>query len=201
MGRRHPVHPRGMIPTDHDLPAAVASSPTIRLAQMQDVDQLAAVLATGFYDVGGWQQLLCPFIRLGIQADLSQRIKAQSPRYACLAAVFPESCGPTAIAATVEAALRQPWPWNGDRHLYISNLAVDHRFRRQGIATQLLQSCEQLARDWRVSDLRLHVMEDNQAARALYSKAGFTTLQPEDTLASWLGWQARRLLLHKSLTP
>jgi ribosomal protein S18 acetylase RimI-like enzyme len=44
-------------------------------------------------------------------------------------------------------------------------------------------------------------MEDNRAAQALYRKAGFQTLQAEDTPASWFGLQARRLLLRKHLPP
>lgn len=191
-------------------PLPAAAQPLIRSAQLQDIERLTDVLTNSFYDGSGWRYWVFPFIRLGIKEDLKQRIKAQSPRYACLmamppATVPPDADGPgsggSAIAGTVEASLRSPWPWQGDRHVYISNLAVGQGFRRQGIASALLQSCDHLAHQWRIYELRLHVMEDNVAAQALYRKAGFQLFQAEDTPASWVGLQARRLLLRKTLTP
>lgn len=196
-----------MVQTDQNippLPASAAPQTQIRPASLRDLERLTDVLTASFYSCDSWRQWVYPFIRLGIQEDLKQRLRAQSPRYACLAAVSVLSDGAVktcekAIAGTVEASLRQPWPWQGDRHLYISNLAVDQGFRRQGIATTLLQSCEQVAQRWQLSELRLHVMEDNLAARALYRNAGFSQVQAEDSPASWLGLQARRLLLRKVL--
>ncbi len=198
-----------MVQADHNiypLPASAAPQSQVRPASLRDLERLTDVLTASFYDGEGWRQWLYPFIRLGIHEDLKQRLKAQSPRYACLAAVVPPDEEPPlasddAIAGTVEAALRQPWPWQGDRHVYISNLAVDQNFRRRGIALLLLRSCEQVAQRWGIYELHLHVMEDNLAARALYHKAGFSVVQAEDSPASWLGLQARRLLLRKTLMP
>lgn len=172
----------------------------IRPANLQDVDRLTDVLTASFYNADGWRQLVYPFICLGIQEDLRQRLRANSPHYTCLAAVM-TSAGETNLAGTIEIALRSPWPWQGDRHGYISNLAVGQGFRRRGIATALLKSCEQVARQWQIGELRLHVMEDNPAARALYRDAGFLILQAEDSPASWIGLQARRLLLRKVIRP
>ncbi|MBD1875347.1 GNAT family N-acetyltransferase [Nodosilinea sp. FACHB-131] len=193
-------------PNISPLSASAASQPHVRTANLRDLDRLTDVLTTSFYDRDGWRLWVYPFIRLGIYEDLKQRLKAQSPRYACLAAVAAPTAGSTAtygetIAGTVEASLRQPWPWQGDRHVYISNLAVDQTFRRQGIAIALLRSCEQVAQRWGIRELQLHVMEDNLAARALYRKAGFSVVQTEDSPASWLGLQARRLMMHKTLQP
>lgn len=193
-------------PNIHPLTASAAPQPQVRTASLRDLDRLADVLTASFYDRDGWRQWVYPFIRLGIYEDLKQRLKAQSPRYACLAAMATPAKSSTAtnedaIAGTVEASLRQPWPWQGDRHVYISNLAVDQTFRRQGIAIALLRSCEQVAQRWGIYELHLHVMEDNLAARSLYRKAGFSVVQAEDSPASWLGLQARRLLMHKTLQP
>jgi len=204
-----------MVQADQNIPPlpTPAVPPTlIRPASLGDLEQLTDVLTASFYDCDGWRQWVYPLIRLGIQEDLKQRLKANSPRYACLAAVSippastaSDSLAPdreaAIIAGTAEASLRQPWPWQGDRHIYISNLAVGQSFRRQGVATTLLQSCEQVAQRWQISELRLHVMEDNLAAQALYRNAGFSRVQAEDSPASWLGLQARRLLLHKVLSP
>lgn len=195
-----------MVQVDHNLSPlpATATQPLIRPARIHDVDQLTDVLTASFYADSGWLQWVHPFMRLSIQEDLKQRLRSQSPRYVCLAAVpAAEGSGDRtpAIAGTAEASLRQPWPWQGDRHVYVSNLAVEQGFRRQGVASALLQSCEHIAQRWQVDELRLHVMEDNRAAQALYRKAGFQTLQAEDTPASWFGLQARRLLLRKHLPP
>jgi ribosomal protein S18 acetylase RimI-like enzyme len=192
-----------MVQTDSHLPSQPASAEPpvqIRPANLHDVDRLTDVLTASFYDADGWRQLVYPFIRLGIQEDLRQRLRANSPRYTCLAALL-TSAGEANLAGTIEIALRSPWPWQGDRHGYISNLAVGQGFRRRGVATALLKSCEQVARQWQIEELRLHVMEDNPAARALYRDAGFSTLQAEDSPASWLGLQARRLLLRKIILP
>ncbi|MBW4483282.1 MAG: GNAT family N-acetyltransferase [Tildeniella torsiva UHER 1998/13D] len=192
-------------PNIHPPSASATPQPQVRPASLRDLDRLADVLTASFYDRDGWRQWVYPFIRLGIYEDLKQRLKAQSPRYACLAAIAPPRESTTspsdAIAGTVEASLRQPWPWQGDRHVYVSNLAVDQTWRRQGIAMALLRSCEQVSQRWGINELHLHVMEDNLAARALYLKAGFAVVQAEDSPASWLGLQARRLLLHKTLSP
>lgn len=193
-------------PNIHPLSASATPQPLVRTASLRDLDRLADVLTASFYDRDGWRQWVYPFIRLGIYEDLKQRLKAQSPRYACLAATAAPAESYTAthedtIAGTVEVSLRQPWPWQGDRHAYISNLAIDQAWRRQGIAMALLRSCEQVAQRWGIYELHLHVMEDNLAARALYRKAGFSVAQTEDSPASWLGLQARRLLMHKTLSP
>lgn len=193
-------------PNIHPPSASARPQPQVRPASLRDLDRLADVLTASFYDRDGWRQWVYPFIRLGIYEDLKQRLKAQSLRYACLAAIVPSAnklaASPgDAIAGTVEASLRQPWPWQGYRHVYVSNLAVDQTFRRQGIAMALLRSCEQVAQRWGIDELHLHVMEDNLAARALYLKAGFSVVQAEDSPASWLGLQARRLLLRKTLPP
>jgi ribosomal protein S18 acetylase RimI-like enzyme len=193
-----------MLQVDPNLPATAVPQPVVRLASLGDLDRLTQVLTASFYSGDGWRQWVHPFVRLGIYEDLKQRLKAQSPRYVCLAALplSPAHQSPeAAIAGTAEASLRQPWPWQGDRHVYISNLAVEAAYRRQGIARSLLQSCEQVALQWCVHELRLHVMEDNYAARELYRKFGFSAVQAEDSPASWLGLQARRLLLHKQLSP
>ncbi|MBD2111010.1 MULTISPECIES: GNAT family N-acetyltransferase [Cyanophyceae] len=191
-------------PNISPLSASAAPQPHVRTVTLRDLDRLTDVLTASFYNRDGWRQWVYPFIRLGIYEDLKQRLKAQSPRYACLAAVAIPTAGSIAsneeaVAGTVEASLRQPWPWQGDRHVYISNLAVDQTFRRQGVALTLLRSCEQVAQRWGIRELQLHVMEDNLAARALYRKAGFSVVQTEDSPASWLGLQARRLMMHKTL--
>ena len=85
-------------------------------------------------------------------------------------------------------------------YLYVSNLAIDQGHRRQGIATALLEECDQLARQWGFSETYLHVLENNQGARRLYRTVGYET---EAVLGNWftqtLG-RSRRLLMRKTLS-
>lgn len=188
-------------------------SPHIRVARLEDLDQLTDVLASSFYDHTGWLAWLYPLLKLGIKEDLKQRLKADRSRYACLAVVAPAadeahlpsqgSLGEDLIVGTVEISQRQSWPWQptSPQYAYISNLAVAQAHRRQGWAAQLLVACESLAATWQLDHLYLHVMEDNPEARRLYRRAGFEIFQQEESLTVWLGLQTRRLLLHKALRP
>lgn len=58
----------------------------------------------------------------------------------------------------------------------IANMAVDQRYRMQGIARLLLRACEQhaLAMGWDCISLKVH--RKNATARALYQSSGFKEL-------------------------
>jgi len=198
-----PFEPRLSFPLAADSPGASlatepSSNPLIRPASPQDVTQLTHLLATSFYADCGWKRLVFPVLKLGIQEDLKQRLTYTKPNYACLAAY---SAAEGIVAGTVEISQRQSWPWQGlpSSYGYLSNLAVDRTFRRQGIAKAMLAHCERLAQHWSVADLYLHVMEDNLQARRLYQLAGFRLCRVEESPATWFGLQARRMLLHKAI--
>ncbi|MGF1571417.1 MAG: GNAT family N-acetyltransferase [Nodosilinea sp.] len=186
------------------------ADPLIREAHCDDLAQLGDLLTSSFYDRSGWMRWVYPVIKLGILEDLRQRLKSQKPNYACLTALYTgfsqvskQGLAPGIVVGTAEVSQRQAWPWQGlePRYAYVSNLAVGSAFRRRGVASALLATCEQLALDWQVYDLYLHVMEDNVEARRLYHKAGFRLFEAEDTPASWFGLQPRRLLMYKLLAP
>jgi GNAT superfamily N-acetyltransferase len=56
----------------------------------------------------------------------------------------------------------------------VAELVVRDRFRRQGIAQSLLDVAEQYARDRGASELRIGVLSQNDAARRLYVRKGFS---------------------------
>jgi ribosomal protein S18 acetylase RimI-like enzyme len=58
----------------------------------------------------------------------------------------------------------------------IANMAVDQRYRMQGIARLLLRACEQhaMAMGWDCISLKVH--RKNATARALYQSSGFKDL-------------------------
>ena len=55
----------------------------------------------------------------------------------------------------------------------ITNIAVDDSYKRQGIATMLLNKMFELCKNHSVSIVELEVRETNQAAHSLYQKMGF----------------------------
>lgn len=107
------------------------------------------------------------------------------------------------LAGTVEMTLRSTNPWSlysSSQYPYVSNLAVRAECRRQGVARQLLLSCERIALEWGFRDIYLHVLENNDKARRLYHKLGYRLHQVDSSWTCLLLGQPRRLLLHKRLT-
>ena len=56
---------------------------------------------------------------------------------------------------------------------YITNVAVRPEYRRQGVASQLLEVFARFAQGWGLAFLSLEVRASNTAARALYEKHGY----------------------------
>jgi ribosomal protein S18 acetylase RimI-like enzyme len=66
-----------------------------------------------------------------------------------------------------------------DTACYLSNMAVDPRLRRAGVARAMLVACGAAARRAGRREVYLHVREADAAARALYSGAGFLEVERE----------------------
>ena len=199
---------------------------TIRSAHQQDVGSLADLLASSFHRSEGWLGWLYPLLRAGIYEDLHHRLRQPAKHYACLAAIDRSSPGPplprrssqpsqsspcwlrshtrpsthgVPLVGTVEISTKSQFllGWGEPAYLYVSNLAIQETYRRQGIATALLRECDDLAQSWGFQSIYLHVLEDNQAARQLYRAAGY---QVEAVLGDWLSQflgRSRRLLMRK----
>ncbi|MGE5656906.1 MAG: GNAT family N-acetyltransferase [Actinomycetota bacterium] len=174
--------------------------------------QLADILAESFHSRKGVKGWVYPVLRLGIYEDLRNRFRSASDDYVCLVAQEVSNQQRTGghspaqeeiLAGTVEMALRDrhPWPLPDSQYPYLSNLAVHPDYRRRGVAQQLLSRCEQKALQWGFSDLYLHVLENNHAARRLYHKAGYRLEQVDGHWSAWLLGKPRRLLLRKCLKP
>jgi ribosomal protein S18 acetylase RimI-like enzyme len=180
----------------------------IRTVRQQDLQMLTDVLAGSFHRRDGMAGWLYPLFRMGIYEDLRSRLRNKSPHQACLVAICtPNSASPNpqsanSIAGTIEISLRsqhllQP---RNSQHLYLSNLAVRAEYRRQGVAQQLLNTCERIALEWGHRDLYLHVLENNYKARRLYMKAGYRLLRIDSSFSTWLLGQPRQLFLHKRVS-
>jgi ribosomal protein S18 acetylase RimI-like enzyme len=162
--------------------------------------QLADILTSSFYPPTSWRQWAYPLLRFSIYEDLKQRFRTATRHYTCLAVVKGQGNTKTDwLVGTVEMSPRRSplWPPRRPHQLYLANLAVRESARRQGVARQLLLSCEQTAHQWGFRELYLHVMEDNDRARRVYHQAGFKVHRTEDTLLSLMGLQPRKLLLRK----
>jgi len=179
----------------------------VRIADASDLTQLADILASSFHSREGFVDWVYPVLRLGIYEDLKNRLRSKTEHYICLVAEVvsrQENAlvnGLESIAGTVELALRSRFAWQlpSSDYPYLSNLAVHPEYRRQGVAQQLLSSCEQSAREWGFSEIYLHVLENNHAARQLYYQAGYRLEQVEWDWSCWLLGQPRRLFLRKQL--
>jgi ribosomal protein S18 acetylase RimI-like enzyme len=183
----------------------------LRVAASKDLTQLADILAASFHSRKRFVEWVYPLLRLGIYEDLKNRLRCRSEHYICLVAEIVSGASGTAerfpstgecVAGTVEMAVRSRLAWQvpNSEYPYLSNLAVHPQYRRLGIAQQLLCSCEQTALQWGFSEIYLHVLENNYAARQLYDRAGYRVEQVDGHWSSWLLRQPRRLFLRKQLS-
>jgi ribosomal protein S18 acetylase RimI-like enzyme len=112
-------------------------------------------------------------------------------RPAAVMAAFPVDEGPDRSRAYIDLTLRTTpvwrWPsvmrlyWVGgrasprprERSFYVDALATDPAFRRRGAARALLDEAERQARDRGLPAVSLDTTLANDAARALYARAGY----------------------------
>lgn len=79
-------------------------------------------------------------------------------------------CGDTLVGGLV--AYELPKLEQARSEIYIYDLAVDEDFRRQGVATRLIEELRTLARDRRAWVVYVQADQGDDAAIALYSKLG-----------------------------
>lgn len=83
---------------------------------------------------------------------------------------------------------------------YITDVAVDERFRRRGIATAMLQRVEDEARLRRKRFLALYVSARNKGALRAYEQGGFSTIRVRHSLLTgWLLRQREWVYMRKDL--
>lgn len=155
-------------------------------ATPSDLEPLAEVLTQVFHPPLGLQRWIYPIRKLGIREDLRLRLGSRDPYYCCLAA----SVG-SRVVGTAEISLRV---MAHGKYPYLSNLAVLPRWRRRGVARQLLLSAEGVVQVWGYRHLHLHVLEDNLPARQLYSQLRYTPIERTSRLWRWLGVSPQLLL-------
>jgi ribosomal protein S18 acetylase RimI-like enzyme len=174
----------------------------IRAATSADFSDIAQIIAESFHSQKGLWSLTFPLFRLGIYEDLRYRLSSMTPRQVCLVAVDTSLNGNNKVLATIEISLRFRDNWTNVRQCfpYLSNLAVHPQYRRYGLASSLLLSCEQICLDWGFKDLYLHVLENNHQARQLYCKLGYRVQKFEYQWHSFFFHSSRQIFLHKHLS-
>ncbi|EDX83843.1 acetyltransferase, GNAT family [Synechococcus sp. PCC 7335] len=175
----------------------------IRSAYQKDLTQIVVVLLSSFYPQAQATQWLYWIMRLGIKEDIKTRLKTPASQYACLVATAVDvtSAQSGKIVGTAEISQRpcEAWRLLPPKRAYISNLATEPAYRRQGVAQQLLHTSEKIAFNWGFHQVYLHVMADNSAARALYERAGYRQCGVDNPIMSSLGLRPERLLLSKKV--
>ncbi|MBP8270451.1 MAG: GNAT family N-acetyltransferase [Sphaerotilus sp.] len=87
----------------------------------------------------------------------------------------------------------QPRPDTGT--LWVNMLAVDERFRNQGVAHRMVEHFETVCRDWHCQNIGLQCLTSNVAALNLYERQGYARLSETTTE---LGMQ---VVVHRKTLP
>jgi ribosomal protein S18 acetylase RimI-like enzyme len=129
--------------------------------------------------------------RLGELNRLQQNFPYDDEKHAMLVA----SCRSTqTIIAFVDLDARPAKRLQDPPRPYLSDLSVDPDWRRNGIASQLIEECERLAHKMGKHDLYIRVERNNTPAIYMYQGLGYEE-QPHD----YFGVVDTTILLNKKL--
>lgn len=175
----------------------------VRAATPADLTSIAQIIAESFHSQSGFWGWAFPLLRLGIYEDFKHRLLSPAPHHLCLVAVETTDNGIDQLVGTVEIGVRfsDYWTQTGKSFPYLSNLAVHPQYRRHGVASKLLISCEQVSGEWGFQDLYLHVLENNCQARQLYFKLGYRVHKVDSHWHSFFFRRSQQILLHKHINP
>ena len=192
---------------DHQEPVISAAEQAswrfqIRAATPDDLTGIAQIIAESFHGHDGFWGWAFPLLRLGIYEDLKHRWSLPTPHHVCLVAIDTSATSTHNLVGTVELGVRfnDSWVQTGKSFPYLSNLAVNPKYRRHGVASELLSSCEKFSHEWGFEDLYLHVLENNHQARRLYLKLGYQVHKLESNWNTFFLRRSRQILLHKHLS-
>lgn len=172
-----------------------------RAATPADLSGVAEIITESFHSQQGIWGWAFPLLRLGIYEDLKHRLTSPAPHHICLVAADTTTGGANNLVGTVELGVRfsNSWTQVGKSFPYLSNLAVRPQYRRHGVASELLKSCEKFSQEWGFQDLYLHVLDNNYQARQLYFKLGYRVHKVESHWNVFFPKYSSQILLHKHL--
>jgi ribosomal protein S18 acetylase RimI-like enzyme len=99
----------------------------------------------------------------------------EQPGKRCLVALVDDVAAGYALLTETERA--ESLVRHADRTLSIEQMSVDPEFRRQGVATALVNRIREIARDAKFDRISLTVWSDNKNARAFYDALGFSSIR------------------------
>jgi ribosomal protein S18 acetylase RimI-like enzyme len=167
---------------------------SIRSAQTADLPTLSLLLVEGFQLVPPPLKWLSGLVVAGLQTDIRYRLARPS-----LCQVFVAVDRSGQVVGTVEVQIQQRTVWSGGWGGYLSNLTVDPTFRGVGVASLLIQACEQQVLAWGQNHLLMHVMGENASARRLYLRSGYFIQSRTQWVRLGSGKFEERLLVSRRL--
>ncbi|KAJ0969408.1 hypothetical protein J5N97_022285 [Dioscorea zingiberensis] len=183
-----------------------------RMAQVEkEMRSVAHVQAEAFHlPVVLFNNLFFEFFKAEVLAALIYKIRNSPPdRYACLVAESvdandAERAAEMGLVGVVDVTVQRDEDvlkhlQGVEEYLYVSGIGVLKKFRRQRVATALLQACDKLAILWGFNSLALRVYEDDSAAQNLYANAGYKVVFVDP---HWLGLigRKRRVLMDATMS-
>jgi len=146
----------------------------IRPAMIQDMGPASRILADGFFKAQN-NFLVYQWERLETYLSLDSAFPKPNALHAMFVAC--ESQG-SAVIGIVELDARVTKNGRGQNGPYMCNLAVDEKYKRQGVATALVDVAEEQVTAWTreadiMNSLRLQVRRSNVAAIAMYERLGY----------------------------
>ena len=75
--------------------------------------------------------------------------------------------------------------------LNIHDFAITPEFRRRGLAKNIMEKIEEIARQLSCCKITLEVLEGNKTAQALYSQCGFAHYELDSQMGRALFWQKK----------
>ncbi|ONK56679.1 uncharacterized protein A4U43_C10F11540 [Asparagus officinalis] len=183
-----------------------------RMERVEDeMRRVADVQAEAFHEPAAlFNDFFFEFFKAEVLSALIYRIRNSPPdRYACLVTEsinnesnsqgIPELVGVVDVTVQREDDVLQHLQ-GAREYLYVSGIAVLIKFRRQKIATVLLEACNVLSEQWGYEYLALRAHEDDSAAQRLYTKAGYRVVSRDPHWITWVGKKRRVLMIKHSRT-
>mmetsp|Transcript_4137 Transcript_4137/g.5333 ORF Transcript_4137/g.5333 Transcript_4137/m.5333 type:complete len:314 (-) Transcript_4137:41-982(-) len=147
----------------------------IREADYSDLSAVTKIIVDSFYKPS-------PLFRHYFFFKELDRLQSNFPygddRHTMYVACARDGDGST-VVGFVDVDFRPSQRKNAPPRPYLSDLAVDERFRRRGIAKRLVRACEEEMRSKGQVCLHLRVEFDNEAAMRMYHSLGYM-MEPSD---------------------
>lgn len=135
-----------------------------------------------------WRQMF----RLGELNRLQQNFPYNDDKHFMLVAIYRYT---EQIIAFVDIDARPPRRQEDPPRPYLSDLAVDPRWRRNGIARSLIQNCERLAQQMGTNEIFIRVEQNNTPAISMYEGLNYEAQAHE-----YFGVADTTILLNKKLS-